>query len=344
MGRSNAAGNPPKAGATDSLVRVVLADVGGTNARFALLTGDVLGPVEHLAVRDHARFTDALAVFMARQTDHATIRGAIIAVAGPVEDGHCAFTNSSWVVDAAELRSRFDFTGVKLINDFEAIAWALPHLTRDDLRVIGGGAPVPDAPMAVLGPGTGLGVAAYVPHKAGGLVLRSEGGHVTLPSSSLREDAIIVALRQRFGHVSAERVLSGQGLENLYRAIATIDQCPAPERRAADISKAAVDGVCELSRAALDQFCAWLGEVAGNVALGHGAQGGVFIAGGIVPHFQDYLVSSTFRSRFEAKGRMSRYVEPIPVSLILHDDPAFVGLRSLALRCDWDASGSGTGV
>jgi len=320
-----------------SLARVVLADVGGTNARFALLSGDALGPVAHMAVRDHARFADALAAFMAGQSDRATIRGAILAVAGPIERQRCVLTNSSWIVDAAELGSRFDFARVDLINDFEAIAWALPHFSRDDVRVIGGGAALPDAPMAVLGPGTGLGVAAYVPHQAGGLVLRSEGGHVTLPGSSSREDAIIVALRQRFGHVSAERVLSGQGLENLYHAIATVDRRPAPLRSAADISKAAVDGSCDLCGAALDQFCAWLGEVAGNVALGHGAQGGVFIAGGIVPHFPDYLAGSAFRSRFEAKGRMSHYVEPIPVWLILHDDPAFVGLRSLALRSTRDA-------
>ena len=143
--------------------------------------------------------------------------------------------------------------------------------------------------MVVLGPGTGLGVAAYVPCAAGGFVLRSEGGHGTMPSGSLREDAIIENLRQRFGHVSAERVLSGQGLENLYRAIASIDALTVPERTAAEITQAAVEGSCATSRAALDMFCAMLGEVAGNFALSFGAQGGVFIAGGIVPQIRDYL-------------------------------------------------------
>lgn len=318
---------------------VVLADVGGTNVRFAVLTGNVLGPIEHMAVRDHACFTDALAIFMTRQTERAPIRDAIFAVAGVVERERCALTNNPWVVDAAELRARFGLTGIHIINDFEAIAWALPHLARNDLRTVGGREPVAQAPMAVLGPGTGLGVAAYVPRETGGFALRSEGGHTTLPGCSVREDVIIEKLRQRFGHVSAERVLSGHGLENLYRAIASIDALTVPERTAADITQAAVEGSCAASRAALDTFCAMLGDVAGNFALSFGAQGGVFIAGGIVPHIRDYLPRSQFRSRFEAKGRMRHYVESIPVYLILRDDPAFIGLRSLAARRTWETGG-----
>jgi len=319
--------------------RVILADVGGTNVRFAVLTGNALGAIEHMAVSDHERFIDALATFMSRQTERAAIRRAIVAVAGVVEAERCALTNNPWVVDAAELRGRFGFTGIHIVNDFEAIAWALPHLTRNDLRTIGGQAPVAQAPMVVLGPGTGLGVAAYVPRKTSGFVLRSEGGHSTVPSGSLREDAIIENLRQRFGHVSVERVLSGHGLENLYRAVASIDALTAPERTAAEITQAAVDGSCAASRAALDIFCAMLGEVAGNFALGFGAQGGVFIAGGIISHLCDYLPGTQFRSRFEAKGRMSRYVEVVPVYLILRDDPAFIGLRSLAALRAWATGG-----
>lgn len=230
------------------------------------------------------------------------------------------------------MRARFGLTAVHIINDFEAVAWALPHLRRDDLKKIGGHEPAADAPMVALGPGTGLGVAVYVPRETGGLVLRSEGGHTTVPGGSLREDAIIDKLRQWFGHVSAERVLSGQGLENLYRAIASIDVVTVPERTAVEISKAAIEGNCATSRAALEMFCALLGDVAGNFALSFGAQGGIFIAGGIVPQLRDYLARSQFRARFEAKGRMRNYVEPIPAFLILHDDPAFVGMRSLAAR------------
>jgi len=311
---------------------VVLADVGGTNVRFALLTDARLGRIEHIAVRDHPHFVDALAAFLARQTASAPIRNAVLGVAGVVAGERCALTNNPWVVDAAELRARFGFTGVHIINDFEATAWSLPHLSGKDLRAIGGGTPAAQSPMVVLGPGTGLGVAAYIPSETGGFVLRSEGGHATLPGGSPREDAVIESLRQRYGHVSAERVLSGNGLENLYRAIAAIDASTAPERTAAEITQAAVEGSCAVSRAALDLFCALLGDVAGNFALAFGAQGGVFIAGGIVPRLRDYLPRTQFRSRFEAKGRMRHYVEPIPVYLILHADPAFIGLQALAAR------------
>ena len=316
----------------DRVGHVVLADVGGTNVRFALLTGGGLGPIEYMAVRDHQRFGDALAAFLARQTQRAAIRKAIFAVAGVVTGERCALTNNAWVIDAAELRARFGLTGISIVNDFEAIAWSLPHLTGNDLRIVGGGDPVADAPMVALGPGTGLGVAAYLPRENGAFVLHSEAGHATVPGGSPREDAIIETMRQRFGHVSAERVLSGQGLENLYRAIAAIDSLTAPERSAVEITQAAIAGRCAVSRAALDTFCAMLGDVAGNIALGFCAQGGVFIAGGIASHIRDHLPRSQFRSRFEAKGRLSGYLKTIPVYLILHADPAFIGLRSLAAR------------
>ncbi len=316
----------------NNVARVLLADVGGTNVRFAVLTKGVLGTVEHLAVRDYAQFGDALAAFLQRQSDGGAIRSAILAVAGVVKGERCELTNYPWLVDGAELRARFGFAAVRVINDFEAVAWSLPHLARDGLRKLGGGEPVASAPMLALGPGTGLGVAAYVPGVGDGLVLRSEAGHATLPSGSQREDAIVEILRHRFEHVSAERVLSGGGLENLYRAIATLDQSIVPDRNAAAITQAALADRCPTSRAALDTLCALLGEVAGNLALVFRAEGGVFIAGGIVAHLGEFLPRSQFRARFEAKGRFRAYLAAIPVYLILHGDPAFVGLRSLALQ------------
>jgi glucokinase len=312
--------------------RVVLADVGGTYVRFAILAGGVLGPIAHRAVSDHAQFADALAAFLSRQPDRAGIGRAILGVAGVVESGRCALTNNAWVVDAAELCARFGFSHVRLVNDFEALAWSLPYLARGDIRQIGGGQPAPKAPMVVLGPGTGLGVAAYVPGETGAMVLHSEGGHATVPSGSSREDAIIENLRRQYGHVSAERVLSGHGLEALYRAIAAIDARTVPARHAAEITDAALNGDCAASRAAVDTFCAILGDVAGNFALGFGAQGGVFLAGGIVAHLRDYLPQSRFRERFDAKGRMRGYVEAIPAYVILCEDPTFIGLRALAAQ------------
>lgn len=306
---------------------MLLADIGGTNARFAVLSGAECGPVAHIAVAGHARFADALAHYL-RETK-GRLDAAVLAVAGVVAAGRCALTNNPWVIDAAELCAEFGFGSVRLVNDFEAIAWALPHLSGGHLYRIGGGDAAKDAPMAVLGPGTGLGVAAFVPY-AGGLVLCSEGGHATLPVTSSREEAVIAQLRQRFGHVSAERALSGPGLENLYNAIAALDGVTVPARDAAAISRAACAGECAVSRAALDMFCALLGDVAGNVALTFGARGGVYIAGGIVPRLHDELTRSAFRTRFESKGRMRSYVEPIPVSVVMHEDPAFLGLQGLA--------------
>jgi glucokinase len=309
--------------------RILLGDVGGTNARFAVLSDGVLGPIDHLAVARYGRFDDALAAYLTGKKDK--IDRALLAVAGMVEGGRCVMTNSPWVVDAGELRRSFGFSDVRLLNDFEAVAWSLPQLRADNLRQIGGGEPKPNALKLALGPGTGLGVAAYVPSQ-GGLVLGTEGGHASLPGGSEREDAVISVLRRKFGHVSIERVLSGPGLVNLYKAIAALDGVTVPERSSHDIREAAIAGACTVSRAALDLFCAWLGEVTGNFALSLGAQGGVYIGGGFVPKMREELLHSQFRARFDGKGRMSEYVKVIPVYLIGHDDPAFIGLQSLALR------------
>jgi glucokinase len=313
-----------------SIRKVLLADIGGTNARFALLVDGTVGMVTHMAVRDYGSFREALGVYLGSLPEAGSIRAAILAASGVVQNGRCALTNNPWVIDAAELRVTYGFSTVRLINDFEAVAWSLPHLSRDKLLQAGGGHPVAGAPLAALGPGTGLGMAVSLPHAAGHLVLSSEGGHSTMAGSSLREDAVIAYLRQRFGHVSAERVVSGSGLENLYEAIAVLDGIALPKRRAAEITQEGIKGTCATSRAAIEMFCAMLGTVAGNLALTLGARGGIYIAGGILRHMSEYFVRSQFRERFEGKGRLRKYLEPIPVYLVLDEDVAFTGLRTLA--------------
>jgi glucokinase len=183
--------------------------------------------------------------------------------------------------------------------------------------------------MVVLGPGSGLGVSGLVWDGSRPIVVASEGGHASLPASSIREDAVLDCLRKRFDHVSAERVLSGPGLENLYQAIAVLDGIDAPSRSAAEITNAALRGTCPISRASLDMFCAMLGGFAGNVALTYGARGGVYIAGGIAPRILDYLARSEFRRRFEQKGRFRAYLAAIPSHVIIHPAATFVGLISL---------------
>ena len=310
--------------------RILLADIGGTNARFACLDGARLGPTASVAVEGYARFDQAVTAFLSRGGTPTTVSRAVLAVAGAVEKNHACVTNSSWVVDAAELQSAFSLERVLIINDFEAIAWSLPRLTATDLFPIGGGERVANAPAVVLGPGTGLGVACFLPRADESIVIGTEGGHVTLPGTSRREDAVIAHLRERFDHVSAERAVSGLGLVNLYEAIGALEGADFPLRNGVEITDAAVNGRCRFCREALDMFCAMLGTVAGNTALTFGARGGVYIAGGIPPRITEYLARSQFRARFEAKGRFRPYVAAISTSVIVHPEPAFIGLCSLA--------------
>jgi glucokinase len=309
---------------------VLLGDIGATNARFALLADGLLGPVKWIAVARYPQFADALEEFLREQFCGRLIEKALLAVAGPVEGERCNLTNCSWTIDGREMRKRFKLQTVQIINDFQATALSLPHLMERDVRSLGGGSAVSGAPMVVLGPGSGLGVAGLVGDGARQIVVASEGGHATLPATSVREDAVLDHLRKRFGHVSAERVLSGPGIENLYRAIAAVDGFDVPSRHAAEITNAALQGTCPTSRAALDMFCAMLGGFAGNVALTYGARGGVYIAGGIAPRILDYLAASEFRSRFEQKGRLRDYLEAIPSHVIVHSAATFLGLMSLA--------------
>jgi glucokinase len=314
------------------LAHTLLADIGATNARFSLLANGALGSVATFEVARHARFPDVVTAFLSQHRGQGQVTEALIAVAGPVEHGCCALTNCAWMIDEQELRTTFSLAKVRVVNDFEATAYSLPHLATADLHPIGGGRAVAGAPMAVLGPGTGLGVACFVPGTANPVVIASEGGHTTLAAASRREDALIDHLRQKVGHVSAERMISGYGLENIYRAVAALDGMDVPSRSAAEITKAALDGTCQTAQAALETFCSFLGNFAGNVALMFGARGGLFVAGGIVPRIVEFATRSQFRERFEAKGRFRPYLEAIPSSVIVHPAAAFVGLRSLAER------------
>jgi glucokinase len=311
----------------------LLGDIGGTNARFALLAEGKLGTIVPLPVAEHANAIEAISHFLSHHAGSLVPSAAILAIAGPVVGDRCVILNSQWVIDASELRAAYGFEKVRLLNDFEALAWALPHLTASDAFTIGDGRAAPDAPMVVLGPGTGLGVAAVVPTTQGRVVIASEGGHATLPAVSAREAAVIGKLREQFGHVSAERALSGPGLENLYRAIAVLDAVTVEERGAEAITQAAIDGTCPVSRAAVDMFCAMLGTVASDLALIFRAQGGIYIAGGIAPRILDFITRSEFRARFVAKGRYRNYLAAIPTSVILRPDVAFLGLQSL-LECE----------
>lgn len=306
----------------------LLGDIGGTNARFALLyeRGE-LSAVEHFTVAAYATPEEAIRRF--REMHDGAAVSAALAVAGPVSDGRARLTNGAWEFEETALAEALGLRRVVLLNDFEALALAVPRLGEAQLLPLGGGPGRRNAPIAILGPGTGLGCATLLPN---GRVLVGEGGHVTLPAVDEREAALLAILRRRYGHVSAERVLSGPGLIDLHEAIAELDghQSPPP-RDGAEVVAAATAG-CPAALSALSSFFAFLGTVAGDLALTVGARGGVFLAGGILPRLSGPLQSSGFRERFRAKGRFHDYLAAIPVTLVLEPDPAFLGLAHFAER------------
>ncbi len=307
----------------------ILADIGGTNARFARLRDGRIGARRQVRVADYPSVTAALRVYLADGDGGPAPARMAIAAAGPVAGGKVRLTNSPWRISANALRATFHLKDVVLVNDFAAVAGAVPHLTTAHTVAIGRGRAVPEAPIAILGPGTGLGVAGLVPGREGPQVLVTEGGHVTMAPGDTRESAILEHLRGRFGHVSAERVLSGDGLVHLYQAITALDHRPSDALSPAQVTERAVAGSCPACTAALATFCAMLGTMAGNLALTLGARGGVYLAGGVVPRFVPFLAASAFRNRFESKGRFGAYLQAIPVRVIVHPDPAFLGLRAL---------------
>jgi len=254
----------------------------------------------------------------------------VLASAGPVVNGRVTMTNAAWTVDAERIRQGLSMQAVHVINDFEAQGWALPGYRPADLVEIGHVSEPDEGTRAVMGPGSGFGLAAMATEGKTEIVLVTEAGHATLSSENRREDAIITALRDRLQHVSVERLMSGPGLVNLYHAIAEVDGLSVPQRSAAEIVNHALAGDHLECRNALEAFCAFLGSVAGNAALTLGARAGIYIGGGIAPRFTDFIKQSAFRERFEAKGRMQPYLAKTPTWVIVHPYPAFVGLARLA--------------
>jgi glucokinase len=318
---------------TDDLVeipqqRILLGDIGATNARFAELIDGELGRVTSFQVACFPKFENVLRTYL---SNYASARGfthGLLAMAGPIDHGRVTLTNTAWLVDPRALKVSFGFD-VKIVNDFQAVAYSLLSLTTADLIQIGQGKAEKGAPKVALGPGSGLGVACLIEHEGERLVVPSEGGHASLAGNSDREDAVIKVLRQRFGHTSAERAISGSGLENIFQAIATLDGLDMPQMSAAQITQRALKNECKLADEALGTFCALLGSFAGNIALTFGAYGGIYIAGGISPRIVDFLARSQFRARFEGKGRFRGYLEQIPSYVIVHPAAAFLGLKFL---------------
>lgn len=307
----------------------LIADIGATNARFALLENGSYHSSAILPCIDHLSLNAAVEVFFRQAGVKERPRRAALAIAGPISGDVLRMTNHPWTISVSETRSKLGFDQLEVVNDFAALAHAIPRLDDGHRLQIGTGEALTGHPVAVIGPGTGLGMASLVPVKDAWRVLAGEGGHATAAPADEREAAVIAVLRRQYDHVSVERLVSGMGLTNLRDALALLHGEDPPGLVPAEITDAAQSGGDPLSVEAVDLFCALLGGAAGNVALTLGARGGVYIAGGIVPKLGEMFFRSRFRERFTAKGRMSAFLEPIPTYLITHPLPAFLGLAAL---------------
>lgn len=306
--------------------KALVGDIGGTNARFALVEAGTttLEHIEVLPCRDYDNLDAAVQDYLAR-AGGPDLREACLAFACPVRDEHIKLTNAHWAFGKQAMREMLGLKVFKVVNDFTAMALGVPEVADERRVQLGGTAPLSGAPVLVIGPGTGLGVGGLVPAAGGWVPLATEGGHVDLIATDAREMAILQKLQVRFGRVSAERALCGEGLENLYRALREINGLPDQVLTASEITRLALAGQDDLAEATLDLFCALLGRVAGNAALTLGALGGVFLCGGILPRILEYVRHSRFRACFEDKGRMRAYLEPVPVWLVTEPYTGLLG-------------------
>lgn len=303
----------------------LIADIGGTNARFAIMTPDgQISKAQTLACADYRDPAHAAKSYLASMALPAPSQ-ACFAFACPTHDDRIRMTNNGWDFSRARTKEQLGLQRLEIINDFMALALSLPYLTADSLQQVGGIRQVGKLPVGVVGPGTGLGVSGLVPHKGGWIPLDSEGGHASLAVSGSRETRMLHHLEQHYGRVSAERVLSGPGLKAIYGALCAIDAVATEELAPSDVLARALSGDDPLCLETLNIFCALLGGFAGDFALTLGARGGIYIGGGIVPRLGDFLLHSDFRRRFEDKGRLSGYVAAIPCHVITADYPALTG-------------------
>lgn len=310
---------------------ILVADIGGTNARFALITAFNLQEkkfvIEHNIIFPSANFgsLEAAITHYLSQVSHIQPRRACLAVAGPIKAGQVHLTNLGWHFSVEQVKAEFNLAQLEVINDFAAFAYAAPYLDPQQNIAVKAGQADTDANIAVMGPGTGFGAACLVRTSQSRAVLSCEGGHITLASVSELDTQLIIELRKLLPHVSVETVFSGPGIAHLYQAMAAVKGVDAKNLTAAQISELANSGECAICDATLNQFCDWIGSVAGDLALAFGALGGVYIGGGILPRMQARLLASRFVERFGAKGIMSQYVSQIPVTLVTQDNIPLIG-------------------
>jgi glucokinase len=316
----------------------LVADIGGSNARFGYVPhiGEKVQYVRTLAVQGHATAAGAAQSYLGAlkqemQGAYRAPRHAAFAVATAVTSDQIDLTNSNWRFSCRALEAELELEQLFVLNDFEALAMSLPHLEPSQLRVLHSSGLAPRGTLAVIGPGTGLGVAGVVQTNQGWVVLPTEGGHVTLSAADDYEAALLAVARRSWPHVSAERLLSGIGLPVLHQAVATVLGKPFTALLAEQIVELGMAQTDEACSATIDAFCGFFGSFAGNVALTLGARGGIYIGGGIVPRFGERFFKSQFRARFINKGRFSDYLADVPCALITD---TLVALTGAAIAID----------
>ncbi|GJH08923.1 bifunctional transcriptional regulator/glucokinase [Caballeronia novacaledonica] len=307
----------------------LLADIGGTNARFALETAPgEIGQIRVYPGADYPGIAEVMQQYL-KDTKVGRVNHAAIAIANPVDGDHVKMTNHDWSFSIEATRRALGFDTLLVVNDFTALAMALPGLTDTQREQVGGGSRRQNSVIGLLGPGTGLGVSGLIPADDRWIALGSEGGHATFSPFDEREDLVTRYARRKFPHVSFERVCAGQGLELIYRALAERDNVTvADDFNAADVTNRALQGEA-LALEVVNCFCAILGTFAGNIAVTLGALGGIYIGGGIVLKLGELFHKSPFRERFEAKGRFQQYLSGIPTYIITAEYPAFLGVSAI---------------
>jgi glucokinase len=307
----------------------LLADIGATRARFTLETAP--GKFEAVGIFNCDEYSGIVPLVRAYLANHGTtkVHHAAFAIANPVEGDQVRMTNRDWSFSIEAVRREFGLHTLLIVNGFTALAMSLPGLQEKDRMQIAGGTPVPKSVIGVLGPGTGLGVSGLIPTSDGFVTLGSEGGHVNFAPCDEREFAILQFAWGEWPHVSAERLISGPGMELIYRALAKRNGREVSPRSAQDIMRSALDDADPLCVETLDCFCGMLGSFSANLAVTLGAVGGIYIGGGIVPQMAEWFAKSPFRARFEAKGRFTAYLAQIPTYVITTPNPAFYGVSAI---------------
>src|SRR6201996_1953866 len=323
----------------------LLADIGGANARFALEAGPgEIFQVQEYPCADYPGIAEVIRKYL-QDMKIGRVNHAAIAIANPVDGDQVSMTNHDWTFSIEATPRALVFDMLLVVNDFTALAMALPGLTDTQRVQVGGGARRPNSVIGLLGAGTGLGVSGLIPADDRWIALGSEGGHATFAPADEREDLVLQYARKKWSHVSFERVAAGPGIEIIYRALAARDKKRVPSTLdVSDISKRGLEGD-PLAAETLDVFCGILGTFAGNIAVTLGALGGIYIGGGVVPRLGEFFAKSSFRQRFEAKGRFEAYLKNVPTYVITAEYPAFLGVSAiLAEQLSNRAGGSSSAV